>query len=688
VKFAASDRPIARVGIDAETPFTIKGTGKAFKILSSNLYKDKILAVVRELSTNAYDAHVDAGRGYLPFRVHLPNSLEPYFAVEDDGVGLSHEAVLTIFSTYFESTKTDSNDVNGCLGLGSKSPFAYVDSFTIESRYAGEIRTYAAYLDEGSCPIVTQIGPVQPTDRPNGVRIMMAVDKPRDYGEFADRARSVYEHFPVKPEVTGYADFQVNTYPVALEGDGWVLRSRTGGCRAIMGTIAYPIDWRQIPGLEYRERTFYALPLDITFPLGALEFTAGREDLSYDPTLTIPALKTRLSEVKAAIAKEIQDKFAACPTEVTARRLYADRTISMVIRNLHVTPFWNGKVIDSSEIQLHLKKFPGIEIRRIHHQYGQRRTSVIRDATVSEYHLDVAQEARFIIDDLPRGALSRVRALPESDRNIYLFNNDEHLPVLQKILHGVAFENVSGLPKPPTKVRSKTLVREFLSGPTGSFATDDLVPIEIDFDADAGLYVLRKSGSVVPFEGVTDNDEFLKVYRAAVQAKIFDLARENLVIVPWTLKDKFEQHDNWDAFLPTVKARVLAALPNHPNVLDLATAAAFREFCENAYTAKDYVGRVMKELVPFLPADHDITVLVNAYQAARSLKNDEHLSTLNKMLNIDVPQRAPFDFKASYEAIRTRYRLMTMTVDACAWRIRDKSDFGAIAEYILALDAN
>lgn len=91
--------------------------------------------MIRELSCNAKDAHVDAGKGDVPFEIHLPNDLEPWFAVTDFGIGLSHEDVTGLYRTYFDSTKTKSNDVTGQFGIGSKSPFAYVDQFTVEARW-------------------------------------------------------------------------------------------------------------------------------------------------------------------------------------------------------------------------------------------------------------------------------------------------------------------------------------------------------------------------------------------------------------------------------------------------------------------------------------------------------------------------------------------------------------------------
>ena len=111
--------------------FRIRNSAKAFSILSSGLYANKIRAIIRELSCNAVDSHIAAGKAATPFDVHLPNSLEPHFSIRDYGTGLDHEQVKNIYTTYFESTKTDSNAYIGALGLGSKSPFSYTDNFTV-----------------------------------------------------------------------------------------------------------------------------------------------------------------------------------------------------------------------------------------------------------------------------------------------------------------------------------------------------------------------------------------------------------------------------------------------------------------------------------------------------------------------------------------------------------------------------
>ena len=53
------DVTLSNVGNTGE--FKIKNSRKAFQILSSGLYSNKIKAIIRELSTNALDSHRAAG---------------------------------------------------------------------------------------------------------------------------------------------------------------------------------------------------------------------------------------------------------------------------------------------------------------------------------------------------------------------------------------------------------------------------------------------------------------------------------------------------------------------------------------------------------------------------------------------------------------------------------------------------
>ena len=167
-------------GINSANQFSIAQTSKMFKILSDSLYSDKVMAVVRELATNAYDSHVSAGNKN-PFLVKLPTAADPNFSVRDYGTGLSQKDMENLYTTYGASNKNDSNDFVGCLGLGSKSPFAYTKSFTTTSYFNGKQYTYIAAIDDAGVPTLNLIHSTDTTE-PNGLEISFAV-KQYDFRE-------------------------------------------------------------------------------------------------------------------------------------------------------------------------------------------------------------------------------------------------------------------------------------------------------------------------------------------------------------------------------------------------------------------------------------------------------------------------------------------------------------------------
>ena len=124
-------------GLTQTKEFSIRTSAHAFKLLSSGLYSDKISAVLREIGCNAMDAHVEEGTPDRPIEVKLPNRIDHQFYIKDWGPGLSHADIMELYTTYFASTKQTSNDLTGAFGLGSKSPFSYVDSFVVVSVHDG-----------------------------------------------------------------------------------------------------------------------------------------------------------------------------------------------------------------------------------------------------------------------------------------------------------------------------------------------------------------------------------------------------------------------------------------------------------------------------------------------------------------------------------------------------------------------
>ena len=296
----ANEAIVSNVGEIGE--FRIRNSAKAFSILSSGLYANKVRAVIRELSCNATDSHVAAGRSDTPFDVHLPNALEPHFSIRDYGTGLSHDQVTQIYTTYFESTKTNSNAFIGALGLGSKSPFSYTDNFTVTAIQNGRKGIYTAFINGEGVPSIALMMS-EDTDEPAGVEVKFSVNDRYDFDKFAQEARNVYTYFSLRPVVTGNSNFRFCDMEYETKDIISGVHSVKGGRSsvAIMGNIAYPID---IPAadssIDADVRALLHCGLELHFGIGELDFQASREGLSYIPS-TIAAIKSKLEALNAAL---------------------------------------------------------------------------------------------------------------------------------------------------------------------------------------------------------------------------------------------------------------------------------------------------------------------------------------------------------------------------------------------------
>lgn len=107
---------------------------KLFSMMSDNIYSNIPNAIVRELVSNAIDASVIAGTKE-PVVVHIPQNLGQDFYIQDFGCGMSIETMIHVFANYFSSTKENDETQIGGFGLGSKTPFAYVEEagFRVET---------------------------------------------------------------------------------------------------------------------------------------------------------------------------------------------------------------------------------------------------------------------------------------------------------------------------------------------------------------------------------------------------------------------------------------------------------------------------------------------------------------------------------------------------------------------------
>jgi len=319
MKLKTNEIPTTREGTKGQKEFTIKANPKAFDILSRGIYTDVPRAIIRELSTNAHDAQVEAGNADKPFDVQLPTTFKPEFKIRDYGTGMSPEVVEHVYTTYFESTRSDSNEFTGCLGLGSKTPLAYSDSFTVTSYHEGTKYVYTVTRDQG-IPTIDLFGEF-PTDEPNGMEITLKV-KPEDHWDFKCAAEKVYQWFKVRPNVIGHslafddsfdtAEFQGDDYRIFVDS-GW----RNRGITVIMSQIAYKVDHNDIRNPFDQNCTIV-----LTVDTGDVSIATSREELQYDKD-TVAYINDRLEEIAKGIRDEIKSKVDSKTTAI-------DRIAAMV----------------------------------------------------------------------------------------------------------------------------------------------------------------------------------------------------------------------------------------------------------------------------------------------------------------------------------------------------------------------
>jgi hypothetical protein len=456
-------------GVQSTGEFRIRNSAKAFSILSSGLYSNKIRAIVRELSCNAVDSHTAAGKADTPFELHLPNVLEPWFSVRDYGTGLTHDQVTNIYTTYFESTKTASNEFIGALGLGSKSPFSYTDNFTVTAVKDGIKGIYSAFINEQGVPSIVLMSTEHNATDPNGVEVKFSVAE-HDFREFREEAEDVFIYFKLRPTVTGCAEFEVteleyesrDIVPGVHHVNGY-----GNECTAVMGNIAYPVNmYNMREKMDSHLLELMSNNLEIHFEIGELDFSASREELSYVPQTIkaferkMQALNDQLSSVLAAEADAITDKWERLIfLQKKARHGMWGKMVQKYVKDtgfeLLTDTGWGVQTVDFTITPEKLAKKYNLSMlafskNTYNNSCTDKRPSTQRKAGskpgVNEYEtilkITPSVNANFVFNDTKTGALQRAKyhvrtspdfALKPENRHEYYYSSDHEVYVFSVV---------------------------------------------------------------------------------------------------------------------------------------------------------------------------------------------------------------------------------------------------------------
>lgn len=267
---------------------------KIVSILRDGMYTDRVLAVLREYSANAWDAHNMVGKGDLPIHVTVPSWNDLFLRIRDFGPGLSYEDVRTIYSQYGASTKRDSNTAVGCFGVGSKSGFAYSDAFTVISRHDGRKRTFVAVIDESEMGRIDLLDDSECDPEDTGVEIVIAV-KAEDVNDFRSKASDLFQHFRPRPVINIALPSAPDEETVLVNGTITTQRYYGSEWVALMGCVPYRVNLQQLDQTKIAA-CLPELSGSLFFNIGDVAIATSREELRYN-TATKAALVQKLNDL-------------------------------------------------------------------------------------------------------------------------------------------------------------------------------------------------------------------------------------------------------------------------------------------------------------------------------------------------------------------------------------------------------
>ncbi|RWG10509.1 MAG: hypothetical protein EOQ53_20075 [Mesorhizobium sp.] len=325
-------------GVTEARTFGFEMNAIAFHAVIDGIYSDKVLAPVRELATNAFDAHIAAGKRDKPFLIMAPSTLSPFFMVRDFGPGMSHDEIMQRATTLFGSNKRDSNDQVGMLGLGMKSPFAYTKQYVITNFDGATKREYVCYLDGAGMPTVSVAAEEECQERA-GLMIKFPVQQ-ADIFRFRTAIEKVMIGFDPMPTVLN-DQWTPAGIEVLMAGTDYRIVKSDHIKRPYIrqGCVLYPLDINQLVQVE--DADDFQFPIIIDVPIGTASVSTSREQLGYDEP-TKDNLRMIWQETLRHLRAELQAALDAPDSYLDACIKYRELSTRLG-KSMLKEPKWRGR---------------------------------------------------------------------------------------------------------------------------------------------------------------------------------------------------------------------------------------------------------------------------------------------------------------------------------------------------------
>lgn len=312
---------------------SMKNLSKIINIVTTQLYSNPIGSIVRELTSNCFDAHIkfeknERERLNNPLYIYEESVIVQYSEEEgqgfvsfiDVGTGLSPSQMEEIYINIGESDKENDNDALGYYGLGSKSFLSYTPSVDVVTIVDGIKYNYIVFKNQDGL-LTYDLLFQENTEEHSGTTVKLCIGNIKhqkiDYytadmfGTPQGYANKAEDYNKFRKEVINqlYYFDSVYTQGFDLENDyrlyeAKYFKVRTGDnpfkrMHIILGKVAYPIDW-EIIGREPID-----IPVGIIFQIGELFVPPSREGVTYDNVEKVKLINQRID----LVLDEIKERY-------------------------------------------------------------------------------------------------------------------------------------------------------------------------------------------------------------------------------------------------------------------------------------------------------------------------------------------------------------------------------------------
>lgn len=345
-----TDDNIIRIGDVEDNKVSIDTRNVDFitTLLTSNLYSHPFESFLRETVANAWDSQIEAGNTKHPVLILIQNDNYNYrVSVRDYGTGLSPERFNNIYRNIGSSTKRDSNDYIGCLGIGRFSCLSVSPQARITSYYNN--RKYSYLMYKNGTGINIDLLQEDDTDQPNGLEVSISSTLNNSTLQSALTQIQCFPNVVVKTD--GLNQYQQDNFyciktfnerKIISFNNFSIIKKGYNQCYARMGNMIYPYDYSSV-GDNHK---FTTEGIILNVPMGSVDITPNRESLQLTQR-TKDTLNTTLLKARTELE--------------TLCRTYVNKDFKSIGEYIHaITQGYLLLMVNSKSIEVSLEDIPNV----------------------------------------------------------------------------------------------------------------------------------------------------------------------------------------------------------------------------------------------------------------------------------------------------------------------------------------